>query len=167
MVLGRAGYERTVEGSNGFVCLVERSWGSPFVDQGFWNPEIRSPACFNPAGARSILPVLYLRTRLALAGLTREQILDSIRVAFDAHRLESPEPGSMAFMMSKEQRVGSHAVQWLPHLMFELPRTVNADWGANAAGSPILAHPDTLDPTLTEFLIPVGKWSDGSPAPSF
>jgi hypothetical protein len=30
MVLGRHGYETVVKGKNGFVCLVERSWMSPF-----------------------------------------------------------------------------------------------------------------------------------------
>src|ERR1700751_2163810 len=29
-ILGRHGYESAVKGKNGFVCLVERSWMSPF-----------------------------------------------------------------------------------------------------------------------------------------
>ena len=29
-MLGRHGYETAVKGKNGFVCLVERSWMSPF-----------------------------------------------------------------------------------------------------------------------------------------
>ena len=165
MVLGQAGYQSAVEGSNGYVCLIERSWGSPFISHAFWNPKIRSPVCFNPAGARSILPVLYLRTRLALAGLSEEQILDSVKAAFATHAVESPEPGAMAFMLSKKQLVGDDAEQWLPHLMFELPKGVNTDWGANAPGSPVLARWDTLDPTLTEYMIPVGRWSDGTAAP--
>jgi hypothetical protein len=168
LVLGRRGYERAAEGRNGFLCLVGRAWGSPFdgPNSGFWTPKNRSPVCYNPAGARSILPVYYLRTRLALAGLSKEQILDSVRAAFAAHALPSPEPGAMAYMMSKRQRIGPQAVQWVPHLMFELPKAADVDWGANAAGSPILLHQDSLDPISTEFLVPVGRWSDGSPAPS-
>jgi len=166
MVLGRAGFEPAVEGSNGFVCLVERSWDSPFDSPGFWNARIRGPACYNPAAARSVLPVIYARTRLALAGQSRDQILDSIRAAFAAHALPSPAPGSMSYMLSKLQRIGDQAVRWLPHLMFELPRTADGDWGANLSGSPILLHQDTLNPITTEFLIPVGRWSDGTPAPS-
>lgn len=166
MVLGREGYERAISGQDGFVCLVERSWASPFDSPGFWNPAIRGPACYNPAGARSILPGIYMRTQLALAGLSKNQILDSVRVAFAAHRLASPEPGAMAYMMSKMGHVGAQAVRWLPHLMFELPRAAHADWGANVAGSPILLHQDSLDPVVTEFLIPVATWSDGTPARS-
>lgn len=168
MVLGQAGYERAVEGRNGFVCLVGRSWGSPFDGpaSGFWNPRNRSPVCYNAAAARSILPVAYKRTQLALAGLSQEQILDSIRASFAAHELPSPEPGAMAYMLSRLQRIGPDAEQWLPHLMFEFPNAARPDWGANAANSPILLHRDTLDPIATEFLIPVDKWSDGTPAPS-
>src|SRR5580700_5559721 len=30
LVLGRHGYETAIKGKNGFVCVVERSWMSPF-----------------------------------------------------------------------------------------------------------------------------------------
>ena len=40
MVLGRHGYETAVQGKNGFVCLVERSWTAPIDDPGFWNPNL-------------------------------------------------------------------------------------------------------------------------------
>ena len=47
LVLGRHGYEPAVKGKNGFVCLVERSWMSPFDFAQFWNPKMRGPICFN------------------------------------------------------------------------------------------------------------------------
>src|ERR1700745_3075091 len=40
LVLGRHGYETAVEGKNGFVCLVERSWMSHFDSPEFWNPKL-------------------------------------------------------------------------------------------------------------------------------
>jgi hypothetical protein len=56
MVLGRHGYETVVKGKNGFVCLVERSWMSPFDFAQFWNPKMRGPICFSPAAvSRSCL----------------------------------------------------------------------------------------------------------------
>ena len=33
MVLGRHGYETAVEGSNGFVCIVDRTWAAEFDRQ--------------------------------------------------------------------------------------------------------------------------------------
>src|SRR5262245_49148760 len=57
MVLGHEGYSTVVKGTNGFLCLVERSWGAATDDAEFWNPKIRSPICFSPAAARSFVPI--------------------------------------------------------------------------------------------------------------
>src|ERR1700678_3911031 len=35
-VVGQHGYETAVKGKNGWVCVVERSWGSDFDDPEFW-----------------------------------------------------------------------------------------------------------------------------------
>src|SRR6202041_3267951 len=40
LVLGRKGYETAIKGKNGFVCMVARSWMSPFGSAEFWNPKI-------------------------------------------------------------------------------------------------------------------------------
>ena len=53
MVLGRDGYATAVKGRNGFLCIVERSWGAATDDPGFWNPKVRGPICFNPPAART------------------------------------------------------------------------------------------------------------------
>src|SRR5262249_19790066 len=82
LVLGWRGYETAIEGKNGFVCVVERSWASPFDSPEFWNPRIRVPECFNPAAARSILPLMFKRTEMVLAGLSKSQMIDSIKSGF-------------------------------------------------------------------------------------
>jgi hypothetical protein len=52
----------------------------------------------------------------------------------------------------------------MPHLMFFVAGTADADAGANLPGSPVLhAYPSEPDPVST-FLVPVGTWSDGTPA---
>src|SRR6516164_9114760 len=67
MVLGRQGYEIAVEGTNGFVCNVDRSWMDQFENSPeFWNPKRLGPVCYNPQAARTLLPILLIRTRLAL-----------------------------------------------------------------------------------------------------
>ncbi|HMD49653.1 MAG TPA: hypothetical protein VKG79_11170, partial [Bryobacteraceae bacterium] len=43
MVLRRDGYATVVQGSNGFVCIVQRSWAKPTDDPEFWNPKISAP----------------------------------------------------------------------------------------------------------------------------
>jgi hypothetical protein len=44
LLLGRHGYETAVKGKNGFVCVVERSWMSPFDNPEFLNPDQRLPS---------------------------------------------------------------------------------------------------------------------------
>src|SRR5579862_793726 len=43
LVLGAKGYETAVQGTNGFVCLVERSWFGQFNQPGFFAPIEREP----------------------------------------------------------------------------------------------------------------------------
>ncbi len=116
MVLGPRGYETAVKGKNGFVCLVERSWMSPFDFLEFWNPKMRGPICFNPAAVRSILPLTFKRTELVLAGLSKAQIVEGIK-AFDAKGLPALEPGAMCYMMSPQGFLNDSAGHWVPHLM--------------------------------------------------
>src|SRR5260370_28493020 len=68
MVLRRDGYATAVKGSNGFVCIVERSWAKQTDDPEFWNPKVRAPNCFNPAASRTFLPIFLKKTKLVLAG---------------------------------------------------------------------------------------------------
>src|SRR6202451_2888351 len=91
LVLGRQGYETAVEGKNGFVCVVERSWRAPSDNPEFWNPKLRGPICFNPAAARSIFPLTIKRTGLVLAGLSRAQIMDKLKHAVDRKELTTLE----------------------------------------------------------------------------
>ena len=159
------GYVTAVKGKNGFVCIVERAWTSPFDDPEFWNPKNRSPICYNPAAARSVLLYTYKRTESVLAGLTKPQMLDRIKAAVAGKELPTPEPGAMSYMMSKEQYLNDAVVHWYPHLMFHIPKVDGASWGANLDGSPVVFDPREIAEPETIFFVPVGKWSDGTPVP--
>jgi hypothetical protein len=168
LVLGWRGYETGIEGKNGFVCMVERSWMSPFNSAQFWNPKVRVPQCFNPAAARSILPLIIKRTGMVLAGLSKAQMIDSIKAAYDAKELPAPEPGAMCYMMSRAGYLNDSLGHYVPHLMFYFPLTDKSSWGADLPDSPVTLNPQFRDgpEPITEFVIPVGKWSDGSAAPA-
>jgi hypothetical protein len=161
MVLGKHGYETVVRGRNGFVCMVQRSWAAGFDDPEFWNPKLRSPICFNPPGVRSYLPLILKKTDLVLAGGSIPQMIEAISAAFDKKELPAMEPGAMGYMLSKQGYLSDRDGHWHPHLMFFAPLTDPLAWGAGLPASPILGFKD--DPArLTVFLIPVGKWSDGT-----
>src|SRR5215467_9208055 len=66
MVLGREGYKTAVKGTNGFLCIVVRSWAQGTDAAEFWNPRTRAPHCFNAQAARSFAPIYLLKTRLVL-----------------------------------------------------------------------------------------------------
>jgi len=161
MVLGQHGYESAVKGKNGFVCVVERSWTAGIDDPNFWNPKLRGAICFNPAAARTYLPITIEKTELVLAGRSKAQMAEAIKVAFDKKELPELETGAMCYMMSKDSYLDDRAGHWHPHLMFFIPQTEAATWGADLPGSPILADKDALD-RMTVYMVPLGKWSDGT-----
>jgi len=161
LVLGRHGYETAIQGKNGFVCMVERSWTAPIGDPNFWNPKLRGPLCLNAAAARSYLPRTIKKTDLILAGRTKAQMIETVTAAIDKKELPAMESGAMSYMLSKDSNLGDGNGHWRPHLMFFFSQSDPAAWGANLAGSPILAATDTWE-HLTTFLIPVGAWSDGT-----
>ena len=167
LVLGRHGYETAIRGKNGFVCVVERSWMSPFDFAQFWNPKMRGPICFNPPAVRSILPLTLKRTDLVLAGLSKAQIIDGIK-AFETKELPALEPGAMCFMMSSQGYLNDSAGHWVPHLMFYIPLTDPKVWGADLPGSPVMLNPQFqgAPEPITEFMIAVHNWSDGTAAPT-
>jgi hypothetical protein len=169
-ILTRHGYEKAVEGKNGFVCFVDRSWQSDFDDPEFWNPNERSPTCMNAPAASSVLPTELKRTALALSGLGREQILERMKDAIAKKELGSPEIGAMSYMMSKQQLINGRVVHWHPHLMFYMPGDMNASaWGANLpSGSAVYGGGEDLPGggrmPWTIFFVPVPVWSDGTVA---
>jgi hypothetical protein len=103
MVLDREGYKTAVKGTNGFVCIVERSWAQGTDNAEFWNPKMRAPHCFNAQAARSFAPICLMKTRLVLAGKSQAEIAQAIATALDKNELPALEPGAMAYMMSKQQ----------------------------------------------------------------
>jgi hypothetical protein len=162
MVLGRRGYETVVKGKNGFVCMVQRSWAAGIDDPDFWNPKLRSPICLNAPAARSFLPLIIKRTELILAGRSKDQMFAAIQAAIDKKKLPAQESGAMCYMMSKQGYLSDRDGRWHPHLMFFVPLTEPAVWGAGLPGSPVVAAFTDTPERLTVFLIPVAKWSDGT-----
>jgi len=166
MVLGRHGYESVAEGKNSFVCMVQRSWAAGLDDLEFWNPKLRAPICFNSPAVRSYLPQIIKKTEWALAGGSRVQMRQDIKSAFDRKELPTPVIGAMCYMMSKQGYLSDRDGHWHPHMMFFLPLTEPATWGANLPGSPVLGSQDAPG-AVTVFIVPVAQWSDGTAAPGY
>jgi hypothetical protein len=81
----------------------------------------------------------------------------------------------MDYMMSKLAYLTDEGDHNMPHLMFITAGLDAKDWGSGAAGSPVMSSPywfftpqeqsqaKGLPPILV-FLVPVARWSDGTPA---
>jgi hypothetical protein len=160
MILGRHGFETAVKGTNGFVCIVGRSWTSA-ADADFWNPKVRVPMCVNAAAARSYLLHFSKLTDMGLAGRTPAQMNEAIAAAIARKELPPMEPGAMCYMMSKEGYGGDSVPHWPSHLMFFYSGTDLASWGANLPGSPVIGVSDSVE-HLTQFVVVVQRWSDGT-----
>jgi hypothetical protein len=165
MVLRQEGYATTVKGSNGFTCIVERSWAKASDDADFWNPRIRAPICFNPQAARTFLPIFLMKTKLALTGKSKAWIVATTVSALDKKELPALEPGAMCYMMSKQQYLSDRGMNWHPHLMFFVSGDAAKSWGAGAEDSPLIAANDPEE-RVTIFMLVVGRWSDATPGPS-
>src|SRR5579872_749338 len=165
MVLDRQGYTTAVQGKNGFLCYVERSWAEVTTAANFWYPKVRSPNCFNASAASSVAPIYLMKTRLVLAGKSKAEIAQAIAAALDSGELPALAPGSMCYMMSKQQYLNDQAHSWHPHVMFYAAGDVAKNWGANLPDSPMMALSDP-EARITTFLIMVHKWSDGTMGPA-
>jgi hypothetical protein len=176
LVLGSHGFETAVKGKNGWVCMVERGWGTLFDWPEFWNPKIRAASCLNPQGARSMLPLVQKRTELLLAGHSKVEVIAAIKAAFEKKELPALEPGAVSYMMAKSSYLTDNGGHNGPHLMFYETSKDDAAWGANLTNSPVLsvnywyvsaqAYPQLKTfPPMSVLLIGVDKWSDGTPAP--
>ena len=174
LVLTRHGYETAVEGKNGWTCMVDRGWSGMLDHPDFWNPKIRAAGCLNPSAAHSFLPYDLMRTELVLDGRSKDEVIAATQAAITKKELPMLEPGAMCYMMSKTSYLFDQGGHTMSHVMFYTADD-GAPWGANLANSPIMGvsywsiAPDTY-PQLRTFprifvsLIPVDKWSDGTPA---
>lgn len=161
MVLQRDGYKTVVNGTNGFVCLVERSWGQGTDEAEFWNPKMRAPHCFNAQAAKSFAQIYLMKTKLVLAGKSKAEIANAIAASLDSKEIPPLEPGAMAYMMSKQQYLNDQGKAWHSHTMFFSPGDMTKSWAADAPNSPVMMVNDPQE-RVTILLVLADKWSDGT-----
>jgi hypothetical protein len=166
LALAPNGYVEAARGTNGFTCLVARSFAAGLDDPAFWNTRVRAPHCLNPAAVRTILPEMRKRAEWVLAGVSRDEIGARTKRAYASQELPLPGPGAMAYMLSHQQHLLDSDPHWMPHLMFYYDRSQPASaWGAAGPTAPVIdgSAGDPQSPVLVLF-VPVRQWSDGSPA---
>ena len=164
MVLRRDGYTTAVKGSNGFVCIVERSWANTTDDPQFWNPKVRAPHCFNSPAARTFCRIFLMKSKLVLAGKSKAEIAAATARHRKRRNCRRLRLETMVYMMSKQQYLNDTGKSWHPHVMFYASGDAEKSWGANLPGSPVMAAYDP-EQRVTTFFVLTGEWSDGTPGP--
>jgi len=110
-----------------------------------------------------------------MAGRSKTEIIPAVKAAFENKQLPKLESGAMDYMMSKSAYLTDQDGHNLPHLMWYTALTDGKDWGAFAAGSPVMASPYWFFssnepsqvkglPRILVFLVGVADWSDGTTA---
>jgi len=136
-VLGPKGYEKVREGTNGFSCLIERSFRGTTQTSS-------APACFDAEGSRTIMLAYLHREELRAEGKSEAEIKDDIAKGYKDGRFKVPGPGFL-FMMSNENYVYNSESKQSgfvpPHLMFYAPYKTAKDLGY-----------ESISPTMVPYL---------------
>jgi hypothetical protein len=168
LVLSRSGFVEAAHGTNGFTCLVLRSFLGGLEDPNFWTPQVRAPNCFNPPAAKTVVVEITKRAEWIMTGISRADIVTRTKHAYATHEFPLPAAGSMTYMLSRDQILAPEKPHWMPHLMFYYDKSLpSSTWGASGMTSPIIdgSIGDPSSPVLV-LLIPVRQWSDGTTAMS-
>lgn len=167
MVLTPKGYVETTRGTNGFTCLVMRSFAAAPGDPQFWNPHTSAPHCFNPPAARTVLPAMLAQINWALAGATPAEMNTRMKKAYAEKKFPMPAVGAMAYMLSPKQHLNDDEnPHWMPHVMFYYDRALKGTtFGAGGFSAPIIdATAGEPNSPIQVIYIPVRTWSDGTVA---
>jgi hypothetical protein len=144
-ILGPKGYEKVREGTNGFSCLIERSFKGTTQTSS-------APACFDAEGSGSIMVAYLRREELRAEGKSEEEVKEDIAQGYKDGRFKVPGPGFL-YMMSNENYVYDDQSKKSgivpPHVMFYAPNKTAKDLGY-----------ESISPTMVPYLW--GRFCRGS-----
>jgi hypothetical protein len=168
LVLERKGFVQAARGTNGFTCLVLRSFTAPTNDPAFWNPKVVAPSCFNAPAVRTVLGPILKRVDWIVGGVPLAEVDARTERGYASHTFVAPAAGAMAYMTSPRQHLVDANPHWLPHLMFFYDKAMPASAFGAAGMDATIINGTAGDPhaTVLTVFIPVRQWSDGSPAPA-
>lgn len=151
-LFGPAGFEKAIDGTNGWACLVVRVAA---------NRSQLAPHCLNPFAEQSVLPAFLLEAELQRKGWDQVAITAEMDRQFASGDIPTPSGPAYAYMLSKGQRLGSNGENFKPHFMLYVPNVTNADIGGDPSQQqfpfvgPVEGHPlATVVIIMDEFVDP-------------
>lgn len=149
-VLTNQGYEKERAGSNGFTCLVARSFVKP-------TETTVEPMCFDAEGTRTLVPVRLRIEEWRAEGKSDAAISASIAQGYKDGSFKAPTKVGVLYMLSSENRLvpstGGDVASIPPHLMFYAPYMRASDFGYDSATTvPLLIEQGEPDAMLVVML---------------
>jgi hypothetical protein len=135
------GYVLDRAGSNGQSCLVVRTHWSPVE----YRSDQYYAVCYDSAGARNQMQVLFDVAALRAKGVTAEAVKREIERRFSDGTYKAPERTGVSYMTAPLQRtyyVTGFVTVTLPHIMYYAPNVSNGDIGGAPALGP---YPFVMD----------------------
>ena len=168
LVLEKSGYVEAARGTNGFTCLVMRSFTGATADPTFWSPKVHAPSCFNQPGTRTVLAPILKRVDWIIGGASLAEVDGRTKRGYASREFPAPAPGAMAYMTSPRQYLLDADPHWLPHLMFFYDKSIpGSAFGAGDMTSTVIdASAGDPQAMMQTVFVPVRQWSDGSAAPA-
>lgn len=119
-VLERAGYVKAREGTNEFVCFVDRQ-----------TPMNSEPACFDAEGSATTLPTRLFVEEARAKGQTEDQIKAQPDAGYKTGKLKAPAKPGIVYMLSDSifLFINNKLIKAPPHLMFYAPYATDKDLG--------------------------------------
>lgn len=147
MVFTDSGFVTAERGTNGVVCVVNRSW-----------PTSLEPHCFDSESAATILPMELERTMLYHRGRSVADADRAIAAGLASGRFRLPRRPAMSYMMSAGQQLvgddGKAAGHWRPHIMIYYPMLTNRDVGfASVPDMTVGMVTDDAEPTSSIMIV--------------
>ncbi|NVK21848.1 MAG: hypothetical protein HWD86_04975 [Kangiellaceae bacterium] len=134
-VLTKQGYKQAVEGSNGFNCIVMRTFSTESL--GFangLNPSMQAPVCFNQGASEFILPVVLEKGKWAASGLSEQDFINGVKDAYLKGTFKVPNKLAMGYMLSEKQYLNEKVKNGMPHFMLYTAYTQSEEWGDTSFG---------------------------------
>lgn len=120
-------YEKVVDGSGPFTCVVERN-----------HPESVIPQCMDKAGVDSVLPAIIDRSEMLVAGSDFAAIEAANQEKLHAGHYRTASRPGVNYMMSDYNYIfvesANRVLKVPPHVMFYAPGLSNADVGGSFQG---------------------------------
>lgn len=137
-------------GRGGVECYVSRSW-----------PLSLEPHCFDPEGARTIMPMEMRGVELAHAGVGKVEAKARIAAGLADGTYRLPSRPAMSWMMSAAQVLysdeGQRVGAWKPHIMMYFPYMTAESLGTGSNTDPNAGMITSPGSPLANLMIVVPK----------